>query len=209
MQNPFDDDMNTMPEPPPLDDSEPKYKFPSAVGYETVPDDFKPTADRPVPALRCSHVREDGSRCKKFGIKGTGVGAGAEGTGGVGGMPSMCLRHGGSLPHVRAKADALVLSARMRLIESLPMALDTLLDLAENANAEAIRLKASTEVLDRTLGKGSIEMKVEITSNENPSDGILKKLQIMRERAAPKLEDLGETVEEDAEDQAEAPLHVN
>lgn len=188
MKNPFDDEMDIMPEPPPLDDgSTPKYQFPSAVGYETIPTDFKPTPDRPVPALRCSHVREDGSRCKKFGIKGTGV---------DGGMPSMCLRHGGSLPAVRAKADAIVLSARMRLVESLPMAMDGLIDLAENANAEAIRLKAIESILDRAGLKTPIEMQIEVTNGASPSDDILKKLAIMRERAAPKLEDLGEKEDE-------------
>ena len=190
MQNPFEDEMDIMPEPPPLgDDEAPTYKFPSAVGYETVPADFKPTPDRPVPALRCSHVREDGSRCKKFGIKGTGFD-----------MPSMCLRHGGSLPPVKAKAEAIVLSARMRLIEALPMALDTLLDLAENANAEQIRLKASTEILDRSNVKGGYEVNVEITHGASPSDDILKKLQIMRERAAPQMEDLGEKSEDEVEE---------
>jgi hypothetical protein len=200
MQNPFEPDA-TMPEPPPLEGGTPVYKFPSAVGYETVPEDFKPTPARPVPALRCSHVRDDGTRCKKFGVKGTGFD-----------MPAMCLRHGGSLPPVKAKAEAIVLSARMRLIEALPTALDTLIDLAENASAEAIKLKASTEILDRANVKGGYEITVEVNNGADPSLDILKKLQIMRERAQPQIEDLGEkdeTEEDTVEEQAEAPLHVN
>lgn len=198
MNNPFDNDFNIMPEPPSLDGEPTTYKFPSAEGYESVPEDFKPTPDRPVPALRCTHERDDGTRCKKFGVRGTGFD-----------MPAMCFVHGGSLPSVKAKAEAHVLSARMRLIQALPVALDTLLDLAENATAENVKLKASTEILDRAGIKGGYELQVDVVNHTNPSEDILKKLQIMRERSAPKLEDLGETVEEDAEDQAEAPLHVN
>lgn len=112
----------------------------------------------------------------------------------------MCFIHGGSLPNVKAKAEAVVLSARMRLIQSIPMALDTLLDLAENANAEAIKLKAAESILDRTGLKQALEIQVEVTNTASPSDDILKKLAIMRERAAPKLEDLGEKDENEVEE---------
>jgi hypothetical protein len=190
MQNPFDDDMNIIPEPPSLDGNNSTYKFPSAEGFETVPADWKPTPDKPVPALRCTHEREDGSRCKKFGLRGTGFN----------GTPAMCFVHGGSLPAVKAKAEATVLSARMRLIQSIPMALDTLLDLAENANAEAIKLKAAESILDRTGLKQALEIQVEVTNAASPSEDILKKLAIMRERAAPKLEDLGEKDENEVEE---------
>lgn len=187
MQNPFDSEMNIMPEPPPLEGTNDTYKFPSAEGYENVPADWKPTNARPVPALRCTHERDDGSRCKNFGVRGTGFN----------GTPSLCFIHGGSLPNVKAKAEAVVLSARMRLIQSVPMALDTLLDLAENANAEAIKLKAAESILDRTGLKQALEIQVEVTNGASPSDDILKKLAIMRERAAPKLEDLGEKETDD------------
>lgn len=203
MENPFDADYNIMPEPPRLD-NDGTFKFPSAEGYEVVPADWKPTADRPVPALRCTHVRDDDSRCKKFGVRGTGFN----------GTPAMCFIHGGSLPAVKAKAEATVLSARMRLIGALPMALDTLLDLAENSSADAIKLKAATEILDRSGVKGGMDITVEVTNNSNPSDDILKKLSIMRDRAvAAKAEEAeivdAEELVDEGEKQAEAPLHVN
>lgn len=200
LQKPFDDDMNIMPEPPPLTDNNDSYKFPSAEGYENVPADWKPTYDRPVPALRCTHERDDGTRCKKFGVRGTGFN----------GTPAMCFIHGGSLPAVKAKAEATVLSARMRLIQSVPMALDGLIDLAENANAEAIKLKAIESILDRAGLKQAVEIQVEVTNGANPSDDILKKLQIMRERSTPEPEDLGEqdeNVVDEPEDEQTAPLH--
>ena len=192
MHNPFDDEMNIIPEPPKLDGEESgiKYdKWPSAEGYETVPADWKPRAGRELPALRCTHERDDLSRCKNFGVRGTGFN----------GTPAMCFIHGGSLPAVKAKAEATLLSARMRLLQSIPMALDTLLDLAENGSAENVKLKAATEILDRSGIKGGFEVSVEVSNNVNPSDDIFKKLQIMRERANPPLEDLGESTEEESE----------
>jgi hypothetical protein len=57
-----------------------------------------------------------------------------------------------------------------------------------------------------------MEIQVEINHTANPSEDILKKLQTMRERSAPKIEDLGEKDEniiDEPEDQANGPLHVN
>lgn len=210
MQNPFDDDMNvTMPPPPPIEGDEAPAKYtnwPSAEGYETVPADWKPKAGRELPALRCTHVRDDESRCKNFGVRGTGFN----------GTPSMCFIHGGSLPPVKAKAEATLLVARMRLVESTGMALDTLFELTKPGTAENIRLKASTEILDRAGIKGGFDVNVEVQHSVSMAEDINKKLEIMRQRqlAAAKeaeeaLVDEGEYLEESAEDQAEAPLHVN
>lgn len=184
MQIPFDADMNvTPPEPPKLDGEEVvKFNFPSAEGYETVPEDWKPQSGRELPALRCTHVREDGSRCKKFGVRGTGFN----------GTPSMCFIHGGSLPAVKAKAEATLLTARMRLVENTGLALDTLLELTKPGTAEAIRLKASTEILDRAGVKGGFDVNVQVQTNASPSEEILKKLQIMRDRDQSTPQDLGE-----------------
>lgn len=208
MQNPFDDDMNVvMPPPPPIEGDEvrPKYdNWPSAEGYETVPEDWKPKSGRELPALRCTHIRDrDDSRCKNFGVRGTGFN----------GTPSMCFIHGGSLPSVKAKAEATLLVARMRLVENTGMALDTLFELTKPGTAENIRLKASTEILDRAGIKGGFDVNVEVQHSVSMAEDINKKLEIMRQRqlAAAKeaeeaLVDEGEYLEED---QAEAPLHVN
>lgn len=192
MQNPFDDDLNIV-SPPDIDDGTGKYKnFPSAEGYETVPENWKPRAGRELPALRCTHVRDDGSRCKNFGVRGTGFN----------GMPSMCMNHGGALPPVKAKAEATLLSVRMRLVQSAPMALEGLIDLAEKpTTGDAIKLKAYTEILDRAGIKGGFEVNVEVTSNVSAADEISKKLALMHERMGADnkqqeqeaLEDLGET----------------
>lgn len=174
LQNPFDDDYNVvMPEPPELDGEKEPYKnFPSAEGRETVPADWKPRAGRELPALRCTHERDDGSRCKNFGVRGTGFN----------GTPAMCMYHGGSLPAVKKKAEATLLVARMRLVANTEMALDTLFELTKAGVADNIRLKASTEILDRAGIKGGVDINVEVTQNVSLAEDISKKLDIMRQR---------------------------
>lgn len=199
LQNPFDDDMNVMPPPPPIEaeEREPYKNFPSAEGRETVPADWKPRSGRELPALRCTHERDDGTRCKNFGVRGTGFN----------GTPSMCMYHGGSLPAVKAKAEATLLVARMRLVANTEMALDTLFELTKPGVAENIRLKASTEILDRAGIKGGFDVNVEVQHSTSMAEDINKKLEIMRQRqiaAAAKAEedalvDQGEYLEEEPE----------
>jgi hypothetical protein len=198
MQNPFDDDMNIVqPEPPAIDDGSGKYtNWPSAEGYETVPDDWKPRNGRELPALRCIGENTEGERCKRFGVRGTGFN----------GTPAMCFYHGGSLPGVKKKAEATLLSVRMMLVQNAPKALEQVIDLSQNASAEAIRLKASTEILDRAGIKGGVDISVEVTNNVSAADEIKKKLSLMAERmgadnkqAEDDLADLGE-VDEPQED---------
>lgn len=174
MQNPFDENMMVLP-PAPVSNDGSEYKFPSAEGYETVPDGWKPTSGRPLPALRCTHVRDDDSRCKNFGVRGTGFN----------GTPSMCFIHGGSLPSVKAKAEATLLVARMRLVENTGMALDTLFDLTKPGTADNIRLKASTEILDRAGVKGAADFTVEVNHAVSAADSIAERLKSIAGRAEP------------------------
>lgn len=195
VQNPFDDDMNVMPPPPPQTDGSPeKYSnWPSAEGYETVPEDWKPRPGRELPALRCTFVRPDDTRCKNFGVRGTGFN----------GTPAMCFIHGGSLPNVKKKAEATLMAARMRLVQHVPTALEGLIDLSENASADAIKLKALTEILDRAGIKGGFDVNVEVQHGISAADEIGKKLSLMRDRMngdtkaeLEELEDQGEILDE-------------
>lgn len=161
------------------------YKFPSAEGYEVSPD-WKPTVDRPLPALRCYYVRPDGTRCKRFAVRGTGLN----------GTNAVCPSHGGSLPPVKAYAESLVISARMQLIDSAEFAVDTLVGfLQPGATGDAIRLKAATEILDRAGVKGAMEMKVEVTTNAAPSETINERLAQIAARLAPKPEEELEVID--------------
>jgi hypothetical protein len=88
----------------------------------------------------------------------------------------------------------------MMLTNAAPKALETVIDLSQNASAEAIKLKASTEILDRAGIKGGVDINVEVTQTVSAADEIRKRLQLMSERmtsdAAPEPEDLGEIDEE-------------
>ena len=169
-----------------------KRNWPSAVGYEKVPDDWKPTLEKPLPALRCSHVRPDGTRCKKFGLRGTGMTA----TNGK----SMCFAHGGSLPSVKKMAEAQVMAARMKLIENVDGAVDTLLELTQPGTADQVRLGAVKEILDRAGLKGAPDMTVEVEHTISYRDKIEKKLEEIRTKGLPKPEEdtvIGETVDDE------------
>lgn len=184
MNNPFDDDDLGTPPPLPDDKKKEEYKFPSAVGYETVPENWKPRAGKELPALRCAHIRDDGSRCRNFGVRGTGFG----------GTKSMCFIHGGSLPQVKAKAEAMLLTARMRLVENTGMALDTLFDLTKPGTADQIRLKASTEILDRAGIKGGIDLNIEVNHNISAADQIRDRLQSIRSTVEPESQEDDEEI---------------
>jgi hypothetical protein len=93
------------------------------------------------------------------------------------------MYHGGALPPVKAKAEATLLSVRMRLVQSAPDALQGIIDLAEApTTGAAIKLKAYTEILDRAGIKGGFDVNVEVTQNVSAADEISKKLALMHER---------------------------
>ena len=142
-------------------------------------------------------IKKDGERCGRWSLRGH----------------THCVKHSGALPNVRAKADAIVESSRLRLMNMTDDAIDVLEELMQPGVADAIRMKAVENVLSRSGLKDVVEMKVEITNNSNPSEEIMKRLQIMRERgetAAKTEEDIvdAEDLTDEGEKQAEAPLHV-
>jgi hypothetical protein len=187
--NPFDQD--TMPEPPPLED-EPVNKSRN-VGKNSaheqgleIPMGWKPTIAEPVPVVRCKATSTTtGERCKRWSIRGTTV----------------CQTHGGRLPNVVEHAEAVREAARLRLFGLADDAVEFLEELMQPGVADAVRLKAIENVLNRSGLKEAVEFKVEVTNNASPSEDIFKKLQIMRERVAPELEDLGEKEKEESDEE--------
>jgi hypothetical protein len=181
----------TVPEPPPLhDDEEPENRSPNAGNNsaleqgQNVPAGWKPTLDKPLPVVRCTGTVRNGDRkgerCGRWSIMGH----------------DRCLVHGGHLPNVQKAAATKVEAAKLRLIEDADLAVDTLFELLKPGTAANVQLGAAKEILDRAGVKGGYDVNVEITTGSDPSEDILKKLQIMRERAQPKLEDLGEREDE-------------
>lgn len=171
ISNPFDD-QTAMPEPPSLDEfvnnSRNAGKNSAAEQGLEVPMGWKPTITEPVPVVRCTATSTtSGERCKRWSIRGTTV----------------CQTHGGRLPSVIEHSQAVVESARLRLMGLADDAVEVLHDLIQPGTPDAIRLKAAENVLNRTGIKEALEFKVEVTNNNSPSEGILKTLEIMRQRS--------------------------
>ena len=68
--------------------------------------------------------------------------------------------------------------ARRKLVQAAPYAVDKLEELMENAESEPVRLKASTEILDRAgLRAGmDINLDVEVTDARQPADIVAERL---------------------------------
>jgi hypothetical protein len=196
--NPFDRD--SMPEPPTLDGDQEEVpvnnsrnagKNSAAEQGLEIPMGWKPTVAEPVPVMRCTGTSSTtGERCRKWSLRGTTV----------------CKNHGAQFPSVQEHANAVVESARMRLFGMADDAVEVMYDLIQEGKSDQIRLKAAENILNRSGIKDAIDINVEVSHNENPSDSILKQLQIMRERqeaakkeAEEELEDQGEIIDAEEE----------
>lgn len=135
---------------------------------------FKPSLEKPLPSIRCISMKKDGDRCGRWSIRGA----------------AYCLVHGGRLPTVKKAAAAAIETARMRLVGLTDDAVDVLEDLTRSGTADAIRLKAATEILDRAGVKGALDINIEVEHKIDASTTIAEKLlQISKRSADP--EDLG------------------
>lgn len=154
-----------------------------------VPSGWKATAGEPVPVVRCTATASTtGERCKRWSLRGTNV----------------CVKHGAQLPNVREHSEAVVESARMRLMGMADEAVDGLEDLIKVGTSAQIRLAAIKEVLDRSGLKGGPDLSVEVSHTISYKDEIASRLKDIKERKAAldkaKAEILeGEIVDEPAE----------
>lgn len=165
-----------------------------------IPLGWKPTAAAPVPVVRCVQIKKDGERCKRWSIRGY----------------TKCRRHAGAGAfmkdgNVNKYAEAVIEAARLRLVDNTDMAVDVLEQLMQPGSSEGIRLKASTEVLDRAGIRGGFEVNVEADIVSNPADLLADRLaklakgaaavQQMRNATAPTNEDAdivdAEVIEDD------------
>jgi hypothetical protein len=113
----------------------------------------KPTA---LPS-RCTYMKDDGIRCMLW-SSGRPKDAG------------MCRVH---LRHVAKRPSDEIERARKKLVQSAPYAVDTLEELMQYATSEPVRLKASTEILDRAGVRGGIELDATVSTNERPAAEII------------------------------------
>lgn len=131
-----------------------------------------PASPRRAPASlphRCRLVKSDGIRCMLWSsgrIKDDGL----------------CRIH---LRTVRKPGED-VERARRKLAQSAPYAVDVLEELMESAVSEPVRLKASTEILDRAGVRGGMEFDVgvEVIDSRSPGMIVAERLQRLAEGAA-------------------------
>lgn len=128
----------------------------------------KPESERRPFPERCETVRTDGTRCWNWAPEPRKV--------------KRCKQH---VPWTADLELHKAQIARHRLLQAAPMAADTLEDLALNASGEAVRLKASTEILDRVGVRGGIEIDARVEVEQvDPSKAIREKLQRLADNPA-------------------------
>lgn len=133
-------------------------------------DGFHPTMNRPFPSMQCTGVVKSGDRAGKRCAKKAVYGA------------TVCLSHGAQLPVVRRRAEAIVESARLKLVGTLDDATDWLVDLAENSTSDAVRLKATTEIMDRSGLKAGTDVTLTLEDTRDPAALLRERLQKLHER---------------------------
>jgi len=153
-----------------------------------------PSSKRQPAALptRCKHVKDDGIRCMLWSS----------------GRPKddgYCRIHLGS---VQRRPGEDVERARAKLTQAAPYAVDVLEDLMQNAQSEPVKLKASTEILDRAGGRGGVEFdaRLEVTDGRQPAQVVAERLQRLAAGAiqvAAKMAEAGLEVPKDAESDIE------
>lgn len=127
---------------------------------------WKPSLRAPVPVIRCTQIKKNGSRCGRWSLRGY----------------DKCIVHSG--PGARMKdgnvqkyAEAVQEAARLRLLDDSDKALDLLHEfITQPGTSEQIRLKAATEVLDRAGIRGGFDVKVDVEVTQNPSEEVRTRL---------------------------------
>lgn len=145
-----------------------------------IPMAWKPSAAEPVPVVRCTATAKGtGEQCKRWSLRGTNV----------------CVKHGAQLPNVREHSEAVVETARMRIMGLADMAVDGLEELATTSKMDNVRLAAYKDLLDRAGVKGPAEV-VEVQHTVSYADEVKNRLQSIRDRK----KTLEAQAAEDAED---------
>ena len=182
--------METNDELPEVPQGEEKYNpfsDPNSVWYREGSGDFRPTQSRPLPSRRCSaKKRRSDEQCGRWALAGTNV----------------CQVHGGNLPSVKARSQAMMEAARLQLMDSIPDALGVVYTLAMNEETpDAVRLASARDILDRAGIKGGVDVNITVNEGTPPSEKMFEKLNSLRGEKPKELEDLGEVVDEEEEEE--------
>lgn len=111
------------------------------------------------PPKRCRAIKSDGIRCSKW-YSGRVV------------DDELCSVHLGALS--QRNASGAVAQARRRAYQAAPAALAVLEQLMESAESEPVKLKAATEILDRSGVRGGIEIDAKVEVSDRPADDIIR-----------------------------------
>lgn len=143
----------------------------------------KPTENELIsPPHRCKWIKNDGIRCLNW-------------AGGQKANRGMCRIH---VVKAATETGGDVALARKRLLQSAPAAVDTLEELMLNAISEPVRLKASTEILDRAGIRGGVEIDAQIEVMRPAAEVVLERLQKLA-GAATQQAAIEQSLVEDAE----------
>ena len=186
-------------EPPPLPERENRSsnagKNSALEQGSEIPQNWRPTLAKPLPATRCTakvrNGEREGERCGAWAPPGSTV----------------CNTHGYQLPVVQKKAAQLVEEARQHMLGLTPSAMDVIEEIMLKGTQEAVRLKAATEILDRAgIVKQAAEINVEVNHKLSQADEIQKRLNTIAERFVDQeeSEDLGEILEEPLDGEEDA-----
>ena len=118
---------------------------------------------------RCNTIKDDGIRCMLWSS----------------GRPKddgLCRVH---LRHISKKPGEDIERARRKIMQAAPYAVDMLEDLMQNAVSEPVKLKASTEILDRAGIRGGIELDASVSVHDaRPAASIIaERLERLKENA--------------------------
>ena len=164
-------------------------EVPVPVGGELAPDDetvegdpdsadyligdwFTPRPHRPLHSTRCVAInKSNGLRCRQWAVIGF----------------ERCAKHSGygRLANLESYRERVIERARLDLIRGAPYAVEALVSLARDTEINpAVRLKASSEVLDRVGVKGGSDLDVTIRTEADMSPAEVIRARLERLAAA-------------------------
>lgn len=147
-----------------VDDDETVEGDPDSADY-LIGDFFVPKPSRPLHSTRCvATALRTGQRCRRWAVIGF----------------TKCEKHSGygRLANLKEYRERVLERARLDLLRTAPYAVETLAELVRDTDVNpAVRLKASTEVLDRVGVRGGVELDVTVRDEgASPADMIRARL---------------------------------
>ena len=127
--------------------------------------EFRPSVNRPLPSFQCVVIKKDGERCKRWAEMGFTQ------------ENAKCPVHGGDNKSTKERNSKIVEAARLSLVDSLDLAVQTLQSLLAEGTADGVRLKAATEIMDRAGLRTGIDIDIKEEIKITTTDDIKKNLE--------------------------------